>query len=224
MGSDRYKDLLMRNHGVQEPCFGVKIGDLKLLQKRIKKDHALALELYDSGNYDAMYLAGLIADDARMTEQDLRHWAKAAYAGALAGYTVPWVASGNPHARALALEWIDASNPLECVAGWGTLCCLVARTPDSALDLRELQDLLRRVEKTIHASPDLVRYWMNSFIIALGSYVAPLTERALETGERLGPITADLGNNACQIPYAPDYIRKVQLRGSIGKKRKSVKC
>lgn len=35
---------------------------------------------------------------------------------------------------------------------------------------------------------------------------------------------ADLGNNACQVPFAPDYIAKVAQRGSIGKKRKTAKC
>ena len=69
---------MLRNHGVQEPFFGVKIGDMKKIQKRIKKDYQLALDLYDTGNYDAMYLAGLIADDARMTKKDLNQWVKMA--------------------------------------------------------------------------------------------------------------------------------------------------
>ena len=60
LGSENYKKLLMTNHGVKEPCFGVKIGDMKGVQKRVKKDYQLALDLYDTGNYDAMYLAGLI--------------------------------------------------------------------------------------------------------------------------------------------------------------------
>ena len=66
----------------------MKIGDLKKIQKRIKKDYQLALDLYDTGNYDAMYLAGLIADDAKMTKKDLRHWIAKAYCGPLAGSTV----------------------------------------------------------------------------------------------------------------------------------------
>ncbi len=32
-------------HGAQEPCFGVKVQDLKAIQKRLKRDHKLALEL-----------------------------------------------------------------------------------------------------------------------------------------------------------------------------------
>ena len=73
LGSDSYKKV-MANHGLKEPFFGVKISDLKKIQKRIKKDYQLALDLYDTGNYDAMYLAGLIADDARMTKKDLQRW------------------------------------------------------------------------------------------------------------------------------------------------------
>ena len=54
--------------------------------------------------------------------------------------------------------------------------------------------------------------------------MAPRTELALQVGEKIGPVTADRGNSACQVPFAPDYIRRVQKRGTIGKKRKSAKC
>ena len=64
LGLDSYKKIL-RNHCIPEPVFGVKIEELKKIQKRIKKDYQLALDLYDTGIYDAMYLAGLIADDAK---------------------------------------------------------------------------------------------------------------------------------------------------------------
>ena len=82
LGTDGYKKILL-NHGVKEPCFGVKIADLKKIQKRVKKDYQLALDLYDTGIYDAMYLAGLIADDVRMTKKDLQRWVKSAYGAAL---------------------------------------------------------------------------------------------------------------------------------------------
>ena len=62
------------NHGAQEPCLGVKVEDMKKIQKRVKMDYQLALDLYDTGIADAMYLAGLIADDAKMTKKDLQKW------------------------------------------------------------------------------------------------------------------------------------------------------
>src|SRR5690242_15308578 len=108
LGRDSYKKVLL-NHGAAEPCYGVKIEDLKKIQKRIKKDYRLAIDLFDTGVYDAMYLAGLIADEAQMTRKDLQRWVEKA-PGPLAGSVVPWVAAGSPHAHEAALDWIRSSN------------------------------------------------------------------------------------------------------------------
>lgn len=223
LGTDSYKTAL-RNHGVPEPLFGVKIEELKKFQKRIKTDYQLALDLYATGIYDAMYLAGLVADDARMTEADLRGWLDQATCDALAEYTVPWVAAGSPHGHDLAVEWIDSDKERVAVAGWATLSSLVSTTDDDDLDLPELTALLRRVQKTIHGRPNRVRYVMNGFVIGVGCYVADLTDLALQVAAKVGPVAVDMGGTACQVPAAADYIRKVQQRGTLGKKRKSAKC
>ena len=223
LGSDSYKKVMF-NHGVKEPFFGVKISNLQKIQKRIKKDYQLALDLYDTGNYDAMYLAGLIADDARMTKKDFRRWIANATHRPLASSTVPWVAAGSPHGWELGMVWIDSKNALAAEAGWATLQSLVSIKNDSELDLPELKRLLERVRKTIHQAPNDVRFQMNMFVIAVGCYVQPLTDIALQVAEKIGPVTVDLGNTSCQVPFAPDYIRKVQKRGTIGKKRKTAKC
>jgi hypothetical protein len=44
LGKDGYKKVLLR-HGAKEPCFGVKIEELKKIQKRIRNDYRLALDL-----------------------------------------------------------------------------------------------------------------------------------------------------------------------------------
>ena len=224
VGRESYKRTLMNNHGVKEPCFGVSIAELKKIQKRIKRDYQLALDLYDSGNYDAMYLAGLIADDVKMSKRDLQHWADRAYGGSLPATTVASVAAGSKHGHDLALKWIDSLRPNIASAGWATLSMIVSITDDSELDLVELKKLIQRVENEIHRTPDFPRYHMNNFLISVGSYVPALTKLAVESAERIGPIEADLGNNSCQIPFAADYIRKVEARGSLRKKRKSAKC
>src|SRR6266851_2737655 len=94
---------------------------IKKLQKRIKKDHELALELYETGISDAMYLAGLIVDDARMTKKDLNRWVKAASWSMLSEFTVPWVASEGPHGWAMGLDWIESKTETIAAAGWSTL-------------------------------------------------------------------------------------------------------
>ena len=223
LGRDSYKKVLFK-HGIKEPCLGVKIEDLKKIQKRVKKDYQLALDLYDTGIYDAMYLAGLIADDLKMTKRDLRHWLETANCPMLSVYTVPWVAAESLHGRELALEWIESPKESVAAAGWATLSGLVAVKDDAELDLVELKQLLQRVQKTIHQQPNNVRSVMNSFLIAVGSYVKSLTDLALKTAAKIGPVTVDMGGTACKVPYAPEYIQKVQKRGAIGKKRKTTKC
>lgn len=223
LGSESTKKVLLK-HGAREPFFGVKVEDLKKIQKRIKQDYQLALDLYETGISDAMYLAGLIADDARMTQQDLQRWVKQAYWYMLSEFTVPWVAAASAHGHELALQWIEADKEGIAAAGWCTLSSLVATTEDADLDLAELKRFLQRVQKTIHDQPNRVRHVMNGFVIAVGAYVKDLTERALQVGEKVGKVSVDMGGTACKVPFAPEYIRKIQDRGTIGKKRSSPKC
>src|SRR3954453_8818820 len=105
LGRDSYKKVLL-NHDINEPVLGVKVEELKKIQKRIKKDYQLALDLYDTRIYDAMYLAGLIADDLQMTRKDLQHWVDTATSNALCGSTVAWVTAESRYGWELAREWI----------------------------------------------------------------------------------------------------------------------
>lgn len=223
LGTESYRRIL-RNHGVTEPVFGVKIEVLKKYEKAIKKDYQLALDLFATGIYDAMYLAGLIADESRMTKDDLRGWLEKSSSDAVAEFAVAWVAADGPHGWDLALEWIDSPDETTAVAGWGTLSSLVGVRDDAELDIPALRVLLLRVSTTIHAQPDRVRYKMNGFVIALGSYVSELSDEAIHAAEAIGKVRVDMGKTACKVPFAPDYIRKVAAKGRVGKKRKTARC
>jgi 3-methyladenine DNA glycosylase AlkD len=223
LGSPSIKKVLVK-HGAREPFLGVKVEELKKIQKRIKKDYQLALDLYDTGISDAMYLAGLIADDGKMTKKDLQKWVKAAYWSMLSEATVAWVAAESRYGAEVAREWIESDQETIAAAGWSTLSSLVAIKDDQELDLAELKGLLQRVAKTIHQQPNRVRYVMNSFVIAVGSYVASLTGAALEAAKSIGKVSVNLGETACIVPDAQEYIKKVEAKKGIGKKRKTAKC
>jgi len=210
-------------HGAPENMYGVKIGDMKPLVKTIKKDYQLAKDLYATGNSDAMYFAGLIADDAAMTKKDLQAWADQATWPMIGDTTVAWVAAGSPHGWEMALRWIDSKKVSVACSGWCTLSGIVALKDDADLDLPALQKLLDRVAKTVHSQPDRVRYVMNSFVIALGSYVEPLHAKAMVAATAIGPVTCDMGDTACKVPDASAYLAKMKAHG-LGKKRKTVKC
>jgi 3-methyladenine DNA glycosylase AlkD len=222
-GSDSIKKILLK-HGVKEPFFGVKVEHLKTIQKQIKKDYALAKELYATGNADAMYLAGLIADDEKMTKTDLQTWVKQAVSNNISEYTVPWVAAGSPHGFELALIWIDSPEAHIAAAGWSTLGDLVALLPDQDLDLPKLKALIARIVSGIHSAANRVRYTMNGFLISAGSFVPALTADALAAAKKIGPVTVDMNGTACEVPDVTQYIQKVKDKGTLGKKKKTVKC
>ncbi len=222
LGNEKIKKMWM-NQGAQESCLGVKVEDMKKIQKRVKTDYQLALDLYDTNIPDAMYLAGLIADDAKMTKKDLQKWVKNANCNWVTVYTVPWVASGGPHGREMALKWIASKDESIASSGWQTYSSMVAIKEDADLDLAEIKSLLQRVAKTIHQQPNRVKFVMNGFVIAVACYVKPLHKVAVDTANEIGKVAVDL-LGACTIPFAPDHIKKFEARSAIGKKRQSPKC
>lgn len=222
-GSESTKKILVK-HGAKEPFFGVKVADLKPLHKQLKGEQALALQLYATGNADAQYLAGMIADSAQMTPAQLTTWAETANWGMISGFTVAWVASEHPEGFALASKWIDAKDEGVAVAGWKTLAALATTVPDETLPVKKFSAMLDRVAKTITKSPDDVRLAMNQFIIAVGTHVAPLGEAAIATARKIGVVEADMDDTACKIPDAESYILKARRGAPIAPKRKTVRC
>lgn len=211
-------------HGATGDFFGVRIGDMKTVLKKIKGRQDLALELYATGNVDAMYLAGLVADGAQMTKKQLEQWVKAAQWSMISEYTVPWVAVENAQARALALTWMDSSKEHIAAAGWNTYSGLLAVLPDDELDHKEIVSLLQRVERDIGKAKNRVRYCMNAFVIAVGGGVPSLLTKAKATAKRLGKVEVDMGDTACKVPAALATIEKIEAMGRVGKKRKTLKC
>jgi len=222
-GSESIRKILLK-HGVKEPLFGVKVEYLKLIQKKIKKDYQLAKELYATGNADAMYLAGLIADDKKMTIADLQTWVRQAVSQNISEYTVPWVAAEGQYGYKLAILWIDNPEEHIAAAGWATLSALVSLKDDADLDIANLKSLLTRVVMNISKAENRVRHTMNGFIIAVGVYVTDLTGNAIATAKKIGIINVDMNGTACKIPNATEYILKIKEKGALGKKKKTVKC
>ncbi|MEO6287186.1 MAG: DNA alkylation repair protein [Dyadobacter sp.] len=213
-----------RNHGGKEPMYGVKIGDMKPILKKHRNNHELALELYKTGNSDAMYLAGLMTNPSLLTPDVLDEWVESASWHMISEYTVAWNATESNYGFEMARKWIESDKELIADAGWSTFGCLMALTPDENIDKNEIEQLLERVEKDIHEAPNRVRYVMNGFVIAVGSYYKPLAEKALAIGNRIGKVKVYMGDTSCKVPYAPDYILKVWDIGRLGAKKKEVRC
>jgi len=222
-GSEQRRQLFMR-HGAGDRLYGVSVADMKVIAKTIKGQQDLARELYGTGNYDAMYLAGIVADGKQMTKKQLQSWATAADWQLISEYSVPWVASESAHGHDLALKWIDSRKEHVAACGWSTYAGIVTTTADEDLDLAEVRSLLKRIENEIDSAPNRVRYTMNGFVIAVGAYVKPLMKQAKTTARKLGKVSVDMHGTSCKVPVALDYIGKIEAAGRAGRKRKTIRC
>lgn len=223
LGTPQTKKTLSR-HGVCEPFFGVRIGDMKKLVKYVKNNDNLAKELYNTGNYDAMYLAGLSIDPSNMTKDELQQWLERASCDAISEYIVAGIAAESKYALELAREWIKSEDEQVATCGWSTYSNYISITDDSMLDIDEIRGLLDTVEERIHKERNRVKYAMNGFVISVGAYIIDLNEKALEVAKNIGKVEVFMGDTSCKVPFATDYIEKIINKDRVGKKRKRCIC
>lgn len=210
LGSERTKKQYMQ-HGAHEPLFGVATGAMKPIVKKIKKDQALADALYATGNYDAMYLAGMIADPKAMSESDFDRWMEGAYFYMISDFIVAVTLAETNIAQAVADRWIASGEELYLSAGYSCYCWLLGNRKDEEFDKDKLYTMLKTVEQRIHSSPDRAKYAMNNFVMTVGISYLPLHEEALAVANAIG--TAAAGE-----------IQKAADKGRLGFKRRAVRC
>jgi 3-methyladenine DNA glycosylase AlkD len=198
-----------RRHGVGDNMYGVSYANLGKLAKKIKRDHALALALWESGNHDARVLATMIADPGQFTSGLLEAWAKGldnhVQADAFAN-----LAARTALAREKMARWVKSKS--ECVGstGWGLLARLAVQDAELADDFFE--PYLAVIERDIHRSQNRVKYAMNGALIAVGMRNERLRARALAAAAVIGKVEVDHGETGCKTPDAAEYIRKAAAR------------
>lgn len=216
---------IYKKHGATAgPLFGVKVSDLKPLQKKYKKNLDLSLALFETNNSDAMYLAALIADPKKMDKETLMKWVHQAWWYMIREYAVAWTISESNYAIEIINECIESDDDGVGSIGWAALNSYVSITPDEDMDMDYLRKRLKQVEETIHSKTNRVRYTMNGYVISLASYVPELNADAKATAKVIDKVEVFMGETSCKVPYAPEYILKVEARGRIGIKRKGAVC
>lgn len=223
LGKERIKKTYMSN-GAQEPLFGVATGAMKPLAKQIKKNQPLAEQLYATGNYDAMYFAGIIADPMIMTEADFDRWMDRAYFYMLSDYVVAVTLAETEIAQAVADKWIASGEELKMSAGWSCYCWLLGNRADASFDTVKIESMLEQVKDTIHDSPERTKSAMNNFIYTVGVSYLPSHDKAVEIAKAVGPVEIKRDKKKSSILLASDNIQKEIERGKIGFKRKYVRC
>ncbi|WP_144510095.1 DNA alkylation repair protein [Bacillus sp. FJAT-22090] len=223
LGKERTKKIYVSN-GAQEPLFGVATGAMKPISKKIKINQSLAEELYATGNYDAMYFAGIIADPNAMTESDYDRWMDTAYFYMLSDFVVAVTLSESDIAQEVSDKWITSGEDLRMSAGWSCYCWLLGNRKDVEFSESKISNMLDIVKNTIHDSPERTKSAMNNFLYTVGVSYIPLHEKAIETAKEIGIVEVKRDTKKSSFLNAYENIQKVVDKGRLGFKRKHVRC
>lgn len=192
-------------HGIKGEIFGVSYAALYALQKQIQVDHALALELWATGNHDARVLAAMVADPAQIDNELAEAWVKAIDNLALAGAVNGPIRKSKLAVRKAA-KWTKSKDEWIASAGWHIVAGLALYEPELSEDY--FAAYLSEIETSIHTRPNYSRYAMNNALIAIGARSPELTKLALAAAKKIGKVEVDHGDTSCKTPDATEYIHK----------------
>ena len=198
-----------RRHGARGDLYGVSFANLKALKKKIKIDQALAESLWETGNIDARMLATMVADPKNITPETAEKWMKDIDYYVLADSFAGLIARTNM-ARDKIMTWVKSGDEYVRQAGYSTLAS--ALKEGAGLSDEDCLDMLQRIEREIHSSPNRARHAMNNAVIAIGVFRPELSEQAVSAATGIGRVEVDHGDTSCKTPDAVSYIYKALKR------------
>lgn len=201
---------IYRRHGAGDNVFGTLTSEIAKLQKKIKVDHALAMELWQTGNAEARILALLIADPAKLTRADADGLVKDGPVRFLDSYLAGLLAR-SPIAEETMRDWMSSPDESSREVGYGILAARLKEDSGSVSDA-DTEKVLVTIEKEIHRSPNWARRAMNGALISIGAYKPALREKAIAAAQRIGKVEVDHGETGCKTPDAILYIEKAAAR------------
>lgn len=197
---------IYRRHGSGDNVCGVLTSELVKLQKKIKVDHALAMELWKTKNAEARALALKVADPEKVTRADADRFVKEGPVR-FVGYDLADLLARSPVADDTMRAWMKASDEGLREMGYRLLAVRLRDDPDSIPDA-DAEQVLATIAQEIHGSPNWARYAMNGALISIGVYKPALRKKAVAAARRIGKVEVDHGETNCKTPDAGAYIEK----------------
>jgi hypothetical protein len=206
-GTEQTRKTYLR-HGAHEPLFGVRFGDLRPLAKRIGTDHDLANQLWATGNTDARLLACMVADAARMDEDDMDAWLADIDTYFLVDTFVAEVAAKASGRCPRAERWIASDRDRTAQAGWD-LMHYVALSDEDVPDAY-FADQLELIAERIEGYGNWTRRSASNTITGIGLRNEHLEVAARDTAARMGTVEFDPGQTSCVMPDPIAYLEKTK--------------
>jgi 3-methyladenine DNA glycosylase AlkD len=189
--------------GAPDNQFGVKLGDLRTLAKKLKTNHELALELWETGNVDAQLLAMLIIKPKALSASQLDKLTRSTTCAQVADWLNSYVVAEHPEKESLREKWMTAKDRWAARAGWHFTASRINKGTCDGLDLPALLD---RIEKEMPKAKPEVQWTMNNTLGAIGIHVPKLRKRVVAIGEKIGLYRDWPVSKGCIIPYVPVWV------------------
>ena len=163
LGNDKMRAHNTKN-GAGDNQFGVSLGDIRVLAKKIRTDHPLALSLWETGNVDAQFLATLLIEPKKLSAKEIDRMVRSVTFVRVADWLNAYVVRQHPDKEGLRRDWMAADDRWAARAGWDLTAERVAKSSNGL----ELPALLARIESEMADADPEVRWTMNNTLAAIG--------------------------------------------------------
>lgn len=124
-GSKRVRDDMQKRYGIVAPkAFGVQVGTIQQLAKRLGKDHELAEALWKTGWYEARLLTAYVAEPEKVTAAQMDRWARDFDNWGVVDTVCFVLFDRTPHAWKKVAPWSRRKEEFIKRAGFVQLACL----------------------------------------------------------------------------------------------------
>ena len=188
--------------GAGENQYGVSLGDIRTLAKKIRTNHELALSLWETGNADAQFLAALLIQPRKLSAREMDQMVRSVAFSRVADWLNSYVVRQHPDKEALRQDWMAADDRWAARAGWDLTAERVWKNPDG-LDVPALLD---RIEAGMASARPEVQWTMNNTLAGIGIHLPKHRKRAIAIGEKLGIYRDYPVSKGCTSPFAPIWI------------------
>ena len=195
-------------YGAGDNQFGVPHGDIRVLAKKIKTNHELALALWKTGNLDAQLLATLVINQKNLSADEMDRMVRSVTFVHVADWLNSYVVKQHPDKESLRQAWMATDDPMAARAGWSLTAERVVKSPEG-LDLPALLD---RIESEMGNATPEVQWTMNSALAEIGIHFPKHRKRAIAIGETLGIYRDYPCSKGCTSPFAPIWINAMVNR------------
>lgn len=195
-------------------ALGVRMRDIQKLAKQLGRDHALALELWKTGVYEAQMLTAYVDEPVRVTLAQMDAQARAFDNWAICDTLCFALWVQTPHAFAKIRKWATSREEFVKRASFALLASVSLKDKD-ARDTEFLRGL-ELVEKAATDDRNFVKKAVNWALRGIGSRNLVLNEAALVLAKQLAssrePAPRWIGKDALRQLGSAATLRRLKAR------------